>query len=81
MPNALAMYGRPMARIVSLRPEHRHRAVVLDDQHVGHDHELHEHEREQHVAAGELEARERVRGERHQHELRREHHRDQRSRC
>ena len=57
-----------------LDAERGHRPVVLDDQHVGHDHQLHEHQREQHVAAGELEARERVRGERHQHELRRQHH-------
>ncbi len=60
-----------------LQPERRHRPVVLDDQHVGHDHQLHEHQREQHVAAGELEARERVRGERDEHELRHQHHRDQ----
>ena len=54
--------------------QRRHRAVVLHDQHVRHDHELHEDEQEDDVAAHEREARERVGGQGAEHELRGEDH-------
>ena len=54
--------------------EPRHGAVVLDDQHVRHDHQLRQHEREGDVAAAERVAREGVGGERAQHELAGEDH-------
>ena len=49
MPKAEAKYGRPMAEDRVEQAERAHRPVVLDDQHVGHDHQLHQHQREQHV--------------------------------
>ena len=52
------------------QPEPAHAAVVLDDQHLRHDHQLQEHQREGEIAPGELEAREGEAGQRAEHELR-----------
>jgi hypothetical protein len=60
--------------------EAAHAAVVLDDQHLRHDHELQQHEREGDVAAGEVEAREGEAGEGAQYELRGEDLGDRRAR-
>ncbi|MCY1540284.1 hypothetical protein D9M68_759140 [compost metagenome] len=54
-----------------------HRPVVLHQQHVGHDHQLQQHQHEDEVAAPELQARERIAGQRGQDQLRGQHHRDQ----
>ena len=66
-----------MAGMVSTMPKRAHGAVVLDDQHVGHDHELEQHQDERDIAAGEGEAREGVGRQRAQHELGGEDHGDE----
>jgi hypothetical protein len=54
-----------------------HRPVVLDEQHVGRDHELDEHEREEKRSAGKGEPGEGVGGQRAEHQLPGEDHRAQ----
>ena len=70
MPNGARHVGQADAEDGVDQAELAHGAVVLDDQHLRHDHELQQDQREGDVAAGELEARERVAGERAQDELR-----------
>ena len=63
-----------------MMPMLAHGAVILDDQHVRHDHELRQHQREGDVAADEVVARERVSRERAEHELAAEDQRHQHER-
>ena len=60
--------------------ERVHGPVVLDDEHVGHHHQLQQDQHEDEVAAGKLEPRQRVGRERSEHELRRQYHRHQQRR-